>query len=194
MELPLVSLPQHPLGSIDVRIATPEDRHFIDALQRKHVNNTGFVPFTAIEDHLNRQSYHLLSINGQPTGYAMHAGGTRKPLRLIQVALSEDAWRNGLGTVLIQLALQRAENALKTGMTATVREGLTMNQVVTATGATPTRRDTTPPARGLDRIHYAWSGIATPTHDPHQLRHRTLDERFPNHLYGTDDDERPGTY
>lgn len=157
MELPLVSLPNHVLGSIDVRIATPEDLAFLDSLQRKHVNNTGFVPRAAISDHLDRQSYHLLSINGQPTGYAMQAGGTRKPLRLIQVALSEDAWRFGLGTVLIQLALRKAKTALKTGMTATVRDGLPMNKVVTAAGATPTGRDTTPTARARDRIHYTWS-------------------------------------
>jgi len=157
MERPLLILPHHVLGSIHIRIATTADRSYIDALQRKHVNNIGFVPRTAIDDHLARQSYHLLSINGQPTGYAMHAGGTRKPLRLIQVALSEDAWRNGLGTALIELALQRAKNTLKTGMTATVRDGLTMNKVVTATGATPIGRDTAPTARGRDRIRYSWT-------------------------------------
>lgn len=156
MEIPLVHPRQHVLGSLDIRIATPADLAFIEALQRKHGNNTGFVPRTAIRDHLRRHSYHLLSLDGQPTGYAMQAGGIRKPLRLIQVALSEDAWRHGLGTILIQLALSRAEKTLKTGMTATVRDGLPMNQVVTATGATRVSIDTTPTARRKARINYRW--------------------------------------
>jgi hypothetical protein len=120
------------------------------------VNNTGFVPRTAIADHLDRRSYHLLRINGQPTGYAMQSGGIRKPLRLIQVAISDEAWRSKLGTALILLALNRARGSIQTGMTATVRDGLPMNQVVTATGASVLRRDTTPTARRRDRIHYAW--------------------------------------
>lgn len=153
----LLRLPNHVLGPVEITVALPKDMPFIDALQRRHANNIGFVPRTAILDHLSRHSYHLLRINGQPAGYAMQAGGIRKPLRLIQVAIDPDAWRYGLGTELIKLAIQRTEHSRIPGMTATVRDGLPMNQVVTATGALLTARDTTPTARGLDRLHYTWT-------------------------------------
>lgn len=152
----LIDIPGHFLGHVAISIATPHDFTFIDHLQRRYVNNTGFVPRTAIQDHIDRQSYHLMRINGHPVGYAMQSGGVRKPLRLIQVAIADDAWRHGLGTDLIGLALTRSAQCRVAGMTATVRLGLPMNQVVTATGAIPVGRDTTPTARGLDRIHYFW--------------------------------------
>lgn len=157
MDLTLLRIPRHPLGDVTIEIARVDELAYIDSLQRKFVNNTGFVPRTAIADHLTRHSYHLLRINAQPVGYAMHAGGTRKPLRLIQVAISDEAWRHGLGTALIHLAKHRARSSLQPGMTATVRDGLPMNQVVTTTGATPIGRDTTPTARHRDRIHYIWN-------------------------------------
>lgn len=156
MATPLLTLPHHVLGSIEIAVALPNDLTFIDALQRLHANNTGFVPRTAIADHLSRHSYHLLRINGQPTGYAMQSGGIKKPLRLIQVAIDEETWRHGLGTELIQLALQRSRHSLIPGMTATVRDGLPMNQVVTATGALLTGHDTTPTARRKPRNRYVW--------------------------------------
>lgn len=171
----LLSIPHHVLGDIVICVATPDDLAYIDSLQRTFVNNVGFVPRTAIADHLDRRSYHLLKINSQPTGYAMHAGGTRKPLRLIQVAISDDAWRHGLGSTLIHLALHRARNSVQPGMTATVRDALPMNQVVTATGAKITGRDTTPTARRRDRIHYAWS--RTPTHPRDSAPEPTKEQR-----------------
>lgn len=161
----LLTLPNHVLGPVEITVALPIDRLFIDALQRRHVNNIGFVPRTAIDDHLSRHSYNLLLINDQPVGYAMQSGGVRKPLRLIQVAIDPDAWRHGLGTELINLAIQRARQSRIPGMTATVRDRLPMNQVVTATGALLTGRDTRGTARGLDRLHYTWSPIPTPPPD-----------------------------
>lgn len=172
MNIPLLSLPNHVLGRVQVSLASPTDLPYIESLQRKHVNSTGFVPRTAIADHLNRHSYHLLRINGQPTGYAMHSGGIRKPLRLIQVAISKDAWRTKLGTLLVVLALERTLSSPTPGMTATVRDGLPMNQVVTTTGALVTGRDTTPTARQRDRIHYAWTYIDLEGHPGFQRLRR----------------------
>lgn len=157
MAIPLLILPDHLLGPVKITVALPMDRLFIDTLQRRHVNNIGFVPRTAIDDHLSRHSYHLLRINDQPVGYAMQSGGVRKPLRLIQLAIDPDAWRHGLGTELINLAIQKARKSQVPGMTASVRDGLPMNQVVKATGALLTGRFTGPTARGLDRLHYTWS-------------------------------------
>lgn len=152
-----LAFPNHPLGSVTIAQAVDQDYCYIDALQRQLVNNVGFVPRTAIRNHLERRSYNLLRINGQPVGYAMQAGGIRKPFRLIQVAIQPDAWRTGLGTLLIRLALATARTKPKSDMTATVRQGLPMNQVVTATGAQIASYDLTPKARKRPLIHYTWN-------------------------------------
>lgn len=152
----LMTRPRHVLGSTTIELALPSDQPFVESLQRKHVNSTGFVPTTAMADHLERQSYRLLLINGQPVGYSMHSGGIRKPHRLIQVAISTDAWRYGLGTLLIQLALKTARACPKPHMTVSIRDGLPMNDVVKTTGAFLTAYDDTPTARGKSLMHYAW--------------------------------------
>lgn len=162
----LLSLPDHELGLTTIEQALPEDFRYIDALQKHHVNNIGFVPRTAIENHLERLSYLLLTINGQPTGYMMSAGGIRKPYRLIQLAIESEAWRTGLGSILIGLALDIAARKPSPNMTATVREGLPMNPTVLSTGALPTGRDTTPKARRKELIHYAWHNSLS---HPHRL-------------------------
>ena len=87
----------------------------------------------------------------------MHAGGIRKPYRLIQVAIQPDAWRTGLGTHLIHLALAKAKTKPKSLMTGTVRQGLPMNHVVIATGAQIAGYDHTPKARNRPLIHYTWN-------------------------------------
>lgn len=150
------SLPHHVLGWTTIEVAAEQDASWIDSLQRQLVNNTGFVPTTAIADHLQRRSYALLSINGQPVGYSMSAGGIRRNFRLIQIAISKDAWRYGLGTELIKIALAVASTRPKPNMTATVRDGLPMNTVVKSTGAKVTGHDHTPKARGKILTHYAW--------------------------------------
>lgn len=160
----LLALPNHPLGSITIRTAGPNDFRYIDSLQRLHVNNTGFVPTTAIRDHLERQSYALLTINGDPVGYSMSSGGIRKPHRLIQVAIQEDAWRTGLGTILIRLSLQKAAKTPRLHMTASVRDGLPMNTVLPTTGAQITGFDTSPKARHRKLVHYAWTNSHSIVH------------------------------
>lgn len=159
-----LTFPNHPLGRITIRKANPRDLTYIDALQRQHVNNTGFVPKTAIIDHLERGSYTLLTVNEDPAGYLMANGGVRKPYRLIQVNIQPDAWRTGLGTILIQRALAEARTKRITTVTATVRDGLPMNPTVQSTGAQITGFDTRPKARRRKLIHYAW--YQPP---PHQL-------------------------
>lgn len=152
----LLAVQRHPIGLIKLRTAVLHDYPYIEALQRQHVNNTGFVPKTAIQNHLQRQSYVLLTINGQPEGYLMSAGGIRKPYRLIQVAVDEEAWRLGLGTLLIHQALAKARRKPKPDMCCTVREGLPMNPTVISTGAKPFAYDDSPKARRKRLIHYAW--------------------------------------
>lgn len=86
----------------------------------------------------------------------MSGGGIRRNFRLIQIAISKDAWRYGLGTELIKIALAVASTRPKPNMTVTVRDGLPMNAVVKSTGAKVTGHDHTPKARGKILTHYAW--------------------------------------
>lgn len=152
----LLAIPHHQLGRVTIEQALPEDLKYIEALQRKHSNATGFVPKTAMENHLERLSYSLLTINGDPVGYSMSSGGIRKPHRLIQVAIQPDAWRTGLGTALIRIALAKAATRPCPGMTATVRDGLPMNACVLSTHGKPVGNDNRPKARHRKLIHYEW--------------------------------------
>lgn len=160
-----LALPRHPLGNVTIEEALPNDFCYIDALQRHFVNDTGFVPTTAIRNHLERLSYSLLIINGDPVGYSMSSGGIRKPHRLIQVAIQRDAWRTGLGTALIYLARAKAVRTPRLTMTATVRDRLPMNPTVLSTGAKIVAYDTRPKARNRKLIHYEWD------HPDHQQPH-----------------------
>lgn len=157
-----LALPHHQLGSVTIEEALPHDFRYIDSLQRHFVNSTGFVPTTAIRNHLDRKSYSLLTINGDPVGYSMSSGGIRKPHRLIQIAIQEDAWRTGLGTALIHLSLAKAATMPQAGMTGTVREGLVVNACVLSTGAQIAGYDTRPKARKRKLIHYKWPDSHTP--------------------------------
>lgn len=158
-----LAVPKHELGRVTIAEAVDDDYRYIDALQAKLCNNVGFVPKTAIRNHLERRSYDLLTINGQPVGYSMAAGGIRKPFRLIQVAIQPDAWRTGLGTLLIRLALAKAATKPRNTMTATVRQGLPMNTVVTQTGAVLQSVNNSPKARKRPLHNYTWHDSQTET-------------------------------
>jgi GNAT superfamily N-acetyltransferase len=160
---------QQPQPACRIRLADRQDSQYIEHLARKHSNAIGFVPRTAIADHLERGSYHLLVLNGQEAGYIMHSGGFRRPHRIIQVAITEELWRLGYGTLLIQTALDTARERVIPSVTASVRIGLPMNLVATATGATITDTSYRRTARGLVLNHYQWTqptkpGEPTTTH------------------------------
>lgn len=133
--------------------ATSAQLAYIIHLQSLHTGALGFVPKSAIVDHIKRDSYHILELDGQAAGYIMHNGGHRRPYRIIQVALDEELWRLGFGSHLIHVALTRAQTRPNRATSVTVADGLAMCDVATATGATRTK-----------------------TYDPKNTRHRRLHE------------------
>lgn len=148
-----------------LRTATTKHSSYIEHLARLHSNSIGFVPRAAILNHLERHNYDLLEIDGQQAGYIMHGGGIRKPYRIIQVAIDEQLWRQGFGTLLLARSLVRARSRPQPTATATVADHLPMNDVAVATGATLTSIDTPPNARRRPLRHWQWTNghILIPT-------------------------------
>lgn len=125
--------PAKPAHHILTAIAS--DLAYVEHLARLHSNNVGFVPRAALADHIDRRNVRLLIINGQHAGYTLAGGGKLRPYRLIQVAISEELWRNGYGSILIRDARGTAAERTVPTMSATIRQGLPMIGVALSTGA-----------------------------------------------------------
>lgn len=123
---------------------------------RQFREELGFVPTAAVAHHLERNNYHILTLNGQEAGYVMHGGGFQTAYRLIQVAVSEEAWLQGHGEALINTALARARTRPHREMTCSVRAGLPMNDVAPKTGANHIYTTNPKTTRKKPLLHYQW--------------------------------------
>lgn len=148
------------LPDYTIRTATPQDLSYVIHQAREHSNNIGFVPRAALADHIERSNIRLLTINDQHAGYLLAGGGKLRPYRLIQVAITEERWREGYGTVLIADARETARERPFSSMTATIRDGLPMIQVAEATGAHRTTTHHRPTARRKPTHSYLWPAIS----------------------------------
>lgn len=142
-----------------IRLATAADLAYVVHEARRHSNAIGFVPRTALADHIDRRNVRLLTINGQAAGYLLSGGGKLRPYRLIQVAITTELWRLGYGSILIGVARRMASNTHCPAMSATVRDGLPMMRVATATGASKTATRDTHNARKRVLHDYLWPSI-----------------------------------
>lgn len=142
-----------------IRQATPGDLAYVLHEARLHSNNIGFVPTAAFRDHIDRHNVRILVINNQPAGYTLDGGGDRRSYRLIQVAIDEELWRLGYGSILIRHARLRARGRRFPTMTATIRDGLPMLRVAEATGAIRTATHNRPTARKKATHDYLWQPV-----------------------------------
>ena len=139
--------------------ATPRDLAYVMHEARRHSNAIGFVPRTALADHIERRNIRLLTINDQLAGYLLSGGGKLRPYRLIQVAITPELWRLGYGSLLIADARRTASTRPMSTMTATIRDGLPMLTVAQHTGARRTATRDTHNARKRLLHDYLWPAI-----------------------------------
>jgi hypothetical protein len=143
----------------EIVTAAKKDLLYVEHLGRYHSNNIGFVPRTALADHIQRGNVRILRINGHDAGYMLAGGGKRRPYRLIQIAISTDLWRLGYGSCLIADARRTAAERPMSMMTATIRDGLPMLAVAERTGARRTATHDRPTARKRPTHDYLWPAI-----------------------------------
>lgn len=140
-------------------LATLRDLAYVEHEARRHSNAIGFVPRTAIADHIERGNVRLLLINAQHAGYMLAGGGKLRPYRLIQIAITPELWRLGYGSALIAHARRTAAERTMSTMTATIRDGLPMLAVAEHTGARRTATHNRPTARKRPTHDYLWPAI-----------------------------------
>lgn len=146
----------------NIATATPADLPYVEHLARLHSNNIGFVPRAALLDHIERRNVRIFTVNDEPAGYVLASGGKLRSFRLIQVAISEDLWREGYGTLLIYDARRAAAQCRVSTMTATIRAGLPMISVAEQTGARKTATHHRPTARRKPTHDYLWPTLTIP--------------------------------
>ncbi len=144
------------LGVCSIRAATAQDDPWLRHLSRIYSNQIGFLPDCARRDRVERGHVKLIEINGMSAGFFIHSLGLRKTARLSQIAISEDAWRNGIGKFAVETLLDLSRHFRYTGMIGSIREGLPMNLVAEQTGGVRTARVLTSTARGLPTLNYEW--------------------------------------
>lgn len=154
--------------------ATASDLAYVEHLARLHSNSIGFVPRAALLDHIERSNVRLLMLNGQHAGYTLAGGGKVRPYRLIQVAISEELWRNGYGAVLIYDARRTAAERPMSTMTASIRDGLPMLDVAEHTGARRTATILRNTARHKPVHDYLWPRLSIPENIARDLSPRDL--------------------
>lgn len=155
-----------------LRIATAADLPWIEHLSRKLSNALGFVPRAAVCDHIGRNNYLMLDLNGQAAAFSLLSGGSRRPTRIIQHAVTDELWRSGYGTVLLAAVAQRALLAKRPGITLSCRDGLIANDFWTATGAerVGTLHPLTARRRSIHAYHYGQRAIVELARFVHALR------------------------
>lgn len=115
--------------------ATKRDLTYIDKLQHKHSHEVGFLPKCAIQQKLEQWRYLLLRLRRQPAAYILTSGGIRKPLHTIQIAVTEELWLQGYGSLLAYATCWTAAHAPLHGLTTTIRDDLAANQFIRVLGA-----------------------------------------------------------
>ena len=140
--------------AIEIQTTTESDVSYIVALQKKFSNQVGFVPTTAIHDHISRRHYTICKINGQHSSYILQSGGTLKTVHLIQVAVEEKMWRSGIGTAILDHVIQKNKTKRYPNVTAYVREDLQANSYFTSLGFQEVRKRPGGIARGKLIIEY----------------------------------------
>lgn len=118
-----------------IRPATPADAAYIDHLMHRFSSEVGFLPRSAMTEHLELGHYCLLELEGQPSAYTLTTGGIRKPVRILQHAVDEDLWRQGWGLRLLEAAALKATRCPTPGLTLTCRDGLPANAFWQTSGA-----------------------------------------------------------
>lgn len=146
-------------GELLVSTATEKNQLWIEHLQRQYSNQLGFVPRSGIAGLLGFRNYLQLTIDGIDAGFVLTCGGITKPVRISQIAVDEDLWRNGIGSATIEVIRKKALLMPKRSVIVTVRDGLAMNSVAIDTGAIHTATSLTI-AKRKKRLHtYAWSPL-----------------------------------
>lgn len=136
----------------------------IEHFQQQFHSNIGFVPRGAQQQRLENHDYWKISTNGQSCGFVLVGGGTRQPIRLSQIAIAEDLWRNGIGRSVITAAKNYALQFRKPQIVATIADSLAMNEVAAATAAIHTATTIRKSLRKRRCNHWLWTDHTQPIH------------------------------
>lgn len=123
-----------------VRLATPADLPFVQALQRRFSNQLGFLPNAALAWYLDNGRCSLVFDNGDPAGYVLGRPRLRPQpwvQPLTQTAVSFDAQRRTLGSALIDAAAADATANGRTILQAWCRTDIPANAFWLAAGFEP---------------------------------------------------------
>ena len=125
-----------PLGDLRIVTAKSTTLPWIEHLQRRLHPMIGFVPTPAQQQRIAAGDYWMLTLNGDDAGFLLLGAGTRRPLRLSQIAVHPDLWNGGIGTAATAEVLRHALTLPKPTLIADVASDLhQMQRMCTNSGA-----------------------------------------------------------
>lgn len=156
---PIYRAKQTAAGLIRMRTLQVSELTWVEHLRAKHLSNQiGFVPTAAYADRLRRGDLLHIALDGQDAGFVLVGAGTRRPLRISQLAVHPDLWAQRIGPTCINWLLRHAR-ALPYGgpLIADVRDDLDrMKRACERTGGkiiSTAKNDT---ARGKPLHRFLW--------------------------------------
>jgi len=144
------------VGNVGIVTATESDLKYIEHAQKKHHEAIGFVPKSAMENRIERRDYLKIDVNGQEAGFLLIGGGTRTPIRISQIMVDEELWRRGVGRASIGMIQEYALTMPKQTIVGRCAEGLTVNELVLATGARRVQVEAPKNKRKRRIFYYQW--------------------------------------
>lgn len=138
-----------------IRIATPSDRLFVDALQKRHAGAVGFLPGPAIENLIGSGDIRIAEENDDPAGYILsrHHLRWQPAMRSItQACVAMDAQRRHHGLALLEVIASEARASGLLAIQANCAVGLDANEFWSAAGFIPICHMTPENCRGREII------------------------------------------
>lgn len=147
------------VGRVSIRTALPRDRAWIDHLSARFVLNVGYVPRNHRAMRIASFDYWLVTLDGEPAGFLLIGAGTRRPVRLSQIAIDADLWRRGLGQACVSVVRTYAAFQPMPGVEGDIAFGLPMEHVAASTAGVQTSSRLRVSLRGRRTGHWRWSPL-----------------------------------
>lgn len=147
------------IGPVVLSQATSSHMTMIEHFQRTHTESLGFIPTAAMNHRMSLGDYLKVTANGQDAGFLLVSAGTRKPVRIAQILVTDELWRQGVGTACIQMIRQYAAGMRCPSVVGAGAEGLPIHEVARVTGANQVQVVTPSNKRKRKIIHWCWGPI-----------------------------------
>lgn len=94
-----------------VHIATTSDLPYVDHLQKLWRDDIGWIPMSRLRLYVDRTQLLIAKHRGQHAGYLDWCCNRKGLLTILQLAIDQELWRSGLGSMIMHHLQHAAQNA-----------------------------------------------------------------------------------